>query len=382
MSPIVKTKAALRKNLPWLKALLFRKFPPFVYGSKKINQVPVFVFHQVDQSFEHCLRYLTENDYHTLSCSVLHFDNVSTPPRCSEKNIILTFDDGDISLGHQAYPLLKKYNQQAVSFICPGLVPEPSLDQLKNTNSLCDWNQIITMHNSGAIDFQLHGMYHDLVFTSPLINSFFHPNFRSPYFGKQEKATVVSYGDTISLTNIWPREPRSSSPHLGMPIYSLSPKFASDQRYLPRQKTVDHLQNFVIDKGGERYFQQKGWRKKLNQEYISTGGDRKGEIICGTKYQEEIAKDLITGQGIMENRLPGKKVRHFCFPWYKYSVAALNTVGECGFTTSFLGPEVTTQKHNWHKDNLTLVQRLPGHYIYLLPGKGHQSLLQNIAQSL
>lgn len=115
-----KIKAILRKNLPDIRALLSGNYPGFVFGKGLLpgkNSVPVFVFHEVDSgAFERKLSFLKDNGYQTLNASEW-LTIISNPTADVTGKVLLTFDDGHISLYDFAFPLLKKYCYQAVSFI-------------------------------------------------------------------------------------------------------------------------------------------------------------------------------------------------------------------------------------------------------------------------
>ncbi|MDH4316931.1 MAG: polysaccharide deacetylase family protein [Desulfobulbaceae bacterium] len=381
MTLSIKAKAAFRKNIPWLTGLVLGRYPAFVRGKNTGITTPVFIFHQVDENFEHFLRYLSENGYQTLNADEYCLHCADQTSR-GDKKVVLTFDDGHISLWTHAYPLLRKYGLQAVSFICPGLVPEPLPPGSDAEHILCDWNHISLMHHSGTIDFQLHGMFHNLVFTSHRISDFFHPAFRSHYLGKREQALILRDGDSPSLTNLWPDQHAGPPDYLGMPIYPLAPKYGTNRRYRPDPELIDRLVNLVAQHGGPSFFEQKGWHSIMNREFRRISHNFPGKTISGSHYQEELADDLLTGKNIMEQRLPGKKIRHFCFPWYKSTTESLRTAASCGFTSGFLGPDIRTRKNQGESSTLIRIQRLPAQYLLRLPGKNRMSLLQVIAKTL
>lgn len=67
------------------------------------------------------------------------------------KPIILTFDDGYIDFYTTAYPILKKYNFHATSFIPTGLMGQ---------GYYMSWAQIKEIDSSGLISFQAHSVNH------------------------------------------------------------------------------------------------------------------------------------------------------------------------------------------------------------------------------
>lgn len=68
------------------------------------------------------------------------------------KPVLLTFDDGYIDFYYNAYPILKKYNFHAVSFIPTGLI--------SNKNYYMTWDQVKEIQRSGLVDFEDHTVNH------------------------------------------------------------------------------------------------------------------------------------------------------------------------------------------------------------------------------
>lgn len=122
--------------------------------------VPVFCYHVIDEpTFRADLSFLSQNGYTTLSADDLlaHLTRAQPAP---DNSVVLTFDDGQRTLCDVAFPLLKEYNHKAVAFICPGLHREPDAPDAQPDGGLCDWQQIIEMHDSGLVDFQPHTNSH------------------------------------------------------------------------------------------------------------------------------------------------------------------------------------------------------------------------------
>ena len=100
--------------------------------------------------FDDQMNVLKINGYTPISLDTFYAGlkgTASLPP----KPIVLTFDDGYIDFYANAYPILKKYNFQATSFIPPAL-----MDQ----GYYLHWDQIKEMEASGLISFQAHSINH------------------------------------------------------------------------------------------------------------------------------------------------------------------------------------------------------------------------------
>ncbi|MBI2021789.1 polysaccharide deacetylase family protein [Candidatus Daviesbacteria bacterium] len=100
--------------------------------------------------FEEEMAYLQKQGYATISLDTLYAalkGQVTLP----DKSIILTFDDGYVDFYVNAYPILRKYNLHATSFIPTGLIGQ---------GYYLNWDQIKEMDASGLISFQSHSVTH------------------------------------------------------------------------------------------------------------------------------------------------------------------------------------------------------------------------------
>lgn len=365
----------LRKNYPDLGTLFLGNYPMFIYNHgiyPSLREPAIFVFHEVEhEAFERKLLFLKENGYSCIDSSELDYSIRNQ--RFDSKKIMLTFDDGDISLFNVVYPLLKKYDFKAVSFICPGLIPEDSMEHTvgDKVRNLCTWPEIREMHESGYIDFQSHSMYHDLVFSSDKLIDFLNPGFTYHYFVGQQYPHILNSSNRFSFVELWPYEEPSDASYFGIPIFELKPKMASRRRFVPSAEAVRSLSYFVSENGGEAFFERKGWRRALKEEFEEKGRGASSRFISGKSYLEEVAQDFILCKSIMESKLPGKKVVHFSAPWCEASQDTLQMAWGCGYASAFLGMTITLP---WKIRQLPgtcffTVPRLPDDYLFCLPGK-------------
>lgn len=381
-------KAVVRKNLPDLRALLSGNYPGFVFGKGLVpdkDSVPVFVFHDVDSgTFERKLSFLKDNGYQTLNASEW-LTIISSPTADVTKRVMLTFDDGHISLYDFAFPLLKKYCFQAVSFICPGLVPDnQSAGATSENSTLCSWTQIREMHASGHVDFQSHSLKHDLVFSTSTCVDFFNPHFRSHYLGKTDRLVMLQDGPYVSLTSLWPYEQLPYSDEFwGYPIYRLSPLHSATSLYRPSDRLVSRLTNLVRENSGKRFFSDPGWKSKLKREMSVFSSGNAGAYIPQETFRDWIIHDFNSSKEIIEEGLPGKNVQHFCAPWYEASGVSADLAFKCGYKTLFLGEDA----YPWNssgiqRDTVLKVPRISEKYIFCLPGAGRKNLVDIIGSEL
>lgn len=100
--------------------------------------------------FEKQLDYLNVQGFNSISLDTLYAGlkgTISLPP----KPMVLTFDDGYIDFYINAFPILKRFNIHATSFL-------PT--QLIGTGYYMNWNQVAQLQSSGLISFQAHTLHH------------------------------------------------------------------------------------------------------------------------------------------------------------------------------------------------------------------------------
>ncbi len=108
--------------------------------------------------FEKQLDFLAKQGFSSVSLDTLYaglMGTISLPPR----PVVLTFDDGYIDFYINAFPILKRFNVHATSFL-------PT--QLVGTGYYMNWNQVTELQSSGLISFQAHTLHHpDLTTLAP-----------------------------------------------------------------------------------------------------------------------------------------------------------------------------------------------------------------------
>lgn len=101
-------------------------------------------------NFDQQMNYLSSHGYTPISLDTLYgiFNHQAASPA---KPVVLTFDDGYIDFYANAYPILRKYNFHAVTFVVTGFVGQPAY---------LSWNNIHEMQSSGLITFEAHTVTH------------------------------------------------------------------------------------------------------------------------------------------------------------------------------------------------------------------------------
>lgn len=385
-----KLKKSYSKNLPEVLAFLKKHYPDFVfqkYPEILKNEIPVFTLHSVEQDrFEEQMEFLAKNEYQTLTADDFYDCLIGEKP-VPDRAIVLTFDDGWESVWSIAYPLLKKYEFRAVSFIIPGLTGEvdfyyPNLDDFWSGNAtideirrrknnfepLCTWREIRDMHESGTIDFQSHTMYHTLIFTSPFIEDFIHPSF--DFYPKNFNVPIFKNNGTENI---------SREADLGMPVYENAPRFSGEKRFFDdvglRKMCVEHVKN----NGDKSFFKKTNWRKILMEiavEYKKKYGEST-YFETEEEQREVLYEDLLESKRRIEKELNGKTVNHLCYPWWVGSDLAIDLSRKAGYLTNFWGIVEERRTKNRVGDDPYRVSRLLGdEFIFRLPGKGRKPLLK------
>lgn len=155
---------------PTVTPIATSKVKPKVYIPQNSGyqlRVPILLYHYIGnnpnpndkqrdylsvspEKFEEQMKYLSENEYQTISLDTLYaaLKKQATLP---SKPVILTFDDGYTDFFYNAYPILKRFNLSATVFIPTGL-----MDQ----GYYLSWSQIKEMSSSGLVIFGAHTVHH------------------------------------------------------------------------------------------------------------------------------------------------------------------------------------------------------------------------------
>lgn len=132
-------------------------------ASSSVVRVPIAVYHSVRDTspeepfdvrrfiispanFDEQLRYLHENEYHTITFAMLHEAIVYGTPLPS-KPLILSFDDGWRTQYTDALPVLKKYNFTATFFLYPNVIEHANYMTWEEVRALRDAGMEIGSHS-------------------------------------------------------------------------------------------------------------------------------------------------------------------------------------------------------------------------------------------
>jgi hypothetical protein len=376
-------RAALTKNGPELQAFLTGRMPSFVTranGRAAPDGVPVFFFHDVEPDrFEAQLRYLQSNGYATLDADQLEA-RLRHPDRSGrDRAVALTFDDATWTFWAHAFPLLRRYQARAILFVISGIVPDdpvsyPNLEDLwagrcsaaelqarARVQSLCTWRELRALHESGMVDIQSHSLTHALVPVSARTEDFVHPGFDAGAYANAN-LPIASTDD--------PRRPERRL-RLGLPVFEARSRLSGRPRFLEAPELAQALVDHVKARGGAAFFEKASWHGDLAALVDAWPAERRGRFETPQQTREAIHDELALSKEILESRLPGKAVRHFCYPRFDGCDLADQLAAEVGYRTIHGGIGIS------NRDGARMplpVQRISEEYLFRLPGEGRSGI--------
>lgn len=332
--------------------IALRRYPGFVYENKIYpNEIPVFLFHnEAPKVLELKFRFLSKNRYKTLAMEE-YYKIITGQDPIIPKSILITIDDGDISLWNTIYPLLKKYNLKATAFIIPGL--------MDGRKDIISWEQANIMFKEGIIDFQSHTYSHKLIPISPKVTEFI-----TPYLIERYPSCELSQHGDIKL---------------GMPLYKSKSRMSVFKRYIIDNELIDACVKFVESNGGNEFFKKTDWRKRLKSFYNNYRNSHSlAERYETYKEQREgILLELSKSKELIEEKMPGNKVIHLSLPWNVTSNITTQSVKETGYRSIFLG-KVNNKYYSKHLPDPYHIPRVSSNFLLMLPGEGRETLISII----
>ena len=227
-----------RQFLYELKSVLFG-YPGFVYFDLGVSSIPVFVYHTIEPKiFESHLAYLRNNNYRTLS--IHEYSNQLNREPVNNKFVLITIDDARSSVWRYAFPLLKKYGMNASVFVIPGFTIETNecrdnlfdvwngkknMEQIRNIdpedNTLCTWQEILSMYKSGLINIESHTLFHREIFKSTKIVDYIIP---------EREVTPYNFNGSPYLSNSDIGKELNPDEYIGLPLFESAPLMLAGPR--------------------------------------------------------------------------------------------------------------------------------------------------------
>ena len=148
-------------------SLLLVSFPLWLLSASESVHVPILLYHRfgpvatdsmtvTTTLFESQLKYLKDNGYKVIPLRELVDYYLGKGPAATPHSVVITVDDGHISVYSEMFPLVRRYNIPVTLFIYPSAI--------SNAPYAMTWGQLREMKETGLFDFQSH--------------TFWHPNFK------------------------------------------------------------------------------------------------------------------------------------------------------------------------------------------------------------
>lgn len=363
--------------------MLLLRYPAFVYGRGiRDGAIPVFCFHGVEPGlFGAMLEFLGSNGYRTLDADE-YYAALTGRTAVSPRAVVLTFDDGWGSLWTVGFPLLKRYGMKVVIFLAAGRIERgergPTLDGLKfgagqdtevlhRDDSACPlltWEEILEMHGSGLVDFQSHSASHSLICRSPRIVDFANP----------ELLRACSFLELPCPPDAGQARPEI---RLGEPLYESAPRLSDIPGVWVDPHVADGCAAFVEERGGPDFFRSRRWRAQLERAAARLLADSSWgwRVETPEEQVEAVRFEMMASRQLIEEKLPGKAVRHLCYPWHEAGELAVAESRRAGYVTNFWGKVKGRYLTSIPGDPFGIA-RLGGDFFLRLPGRGRAGLLR------
>jgi peptidoglycan/xylan/chitin deacetylase (PgdA/CDA1 family) len=358
----------IEKNQNDLIGVLFRKYPDFILNDRKqlLADIPAFVFHDVTiELLEPMFEFLAENSYLTLAADE-YVERKIRGQRAQEREVLLTFDDGYKSLYAVVYPVLKRYGLKAVAYIVPGMTPDRKGDDNPEFlgASLCNWQEIREMHDSGVVDIQSHSMYHHSVAISHKLIDFVRPGVKCSFL-KSDLVPLMRQNESKEVLK----------PAFGTPIYDWGARYGAAPAYQEGPFVAVACCQYVKEHGGRLFFENPNWRRRLKSVWAAARREDDSARFEDLKEQRmSILQDLLDSKNEIERRLPGKVVRHFCYPWFRAAPLSVRLSTEAGYVSNAWASILPRFVRTTHVSIPTSIPRFSPYYVWRLPGKGRRPI--------
>jgi hypothetical protein len=209
------------------------------------------------------------------------------------------------------------------------------------------------MAASGLIDFQSHTLHHHKVPVGPRVLDFVGPDGPPPYDLPLPSGTATD--DRLRL--------------LGTPIFEADSLMSGRPQFLPDPDLVEACRETAAKvSGGERERALRNVVRQHRERHGAPGRLEGGETTAG-----RILEDLRTSRLAIEERLPGRQVRHLCYPYTIGSALSLQLSKEAGYASNFWGV-LPGRRSNRRGDDPFRTVRLKNDFIHRLPGEGRRAL--------
>jgi len=212
------------------------------------------------------------------------------------------------------------------------------------------------------LDVQSHSIYHHSVPISGRLMDFVRPNIKLSFLNS-DLAPLI-------------RRDHDNSPQettYGTPIYDWGSRFSATPAFCQSASVAMACRRYVEKHGGVDYFRLPDWRRRLRRIWAEARSRYpEARFEAGAEQRAAMVEDFLESKCEIERRLPAKKVRHFCFPWFRGSSLAVELSGEAGYVSNAWGSLLPGFVRQVRAP--IPITRLPPSYMWRLPGKGRKSI--------
>jgi hypothetical protein len=152
-------------------------------------------------------------------------------------------------------------------------------------------------------------------------------------------------------------------PAYGTPLYEAAPLLSAPQRYLENGDVTEACRAFVLEHGGEEFFQQPGWMARLGEFHQQHS--RAGYIMRTPDFLKFLAAEFEFSREQFRLHL-GYAPRYFAYPWQVGSDISLRFAKNAGFNAIF-GSDVDLHAERHRRAPMPMYGRTRREWLPYLP---------------
>ncbi|MCF8094883.1 MAG: polysaccharide deacetylase family protein [Desulfobacteraceae bacterium] len=310
---------------------------------------------------------LYRKGYHTIDLEQLH-GYVREGKTIPEKSIVLTFDDGYLDNWVYVFPLLKKYGFKATIFVSgefvdPNPQPRPTMEDVWRGNiteeelnffGFLSWEEMRLMEQSGLVDIQSHAMSHTWYFCKDEIVDFRHPG---------DGYIWMDWNNAPEVKYKYLKNNERKSSQYGAPVY-VHQKSLAGRRIFPSLLLDKLLTEYVIENGGERFFQKSAWRDILFKEASALRQKHKvaAKIETDNEMDQRFHYEIVESKKTIEKRL-NKRAEFLCWPGGGICQAAIDKAAK-HYKAFTIPSSLSVRNKNTYGENPLYIRRFGVPYLH------------------
>ena len=251
----------------------------------------------------------------------------------SEKQVVITFDDGYLDNWVYAYPILKKYKLKGTIFVNPEFIDD-SKEIRSNLNDVWEkrikksqlepvgflnWPELKKMDASGVIDIQSHSMSHNFYFKSNKIKDIYEGQPYYDWMAWISNPKRKPYYATENQEQFVPK---------GTPIFEYG-RALELRRYFPDEKLIKYATEIYANSNEEK--NKNSLITLINEQISNYPGTYESDEDMENRYRYE----LFESKRILEKHLD-KKIDFLCWPGGGYNELSVKLSIEAGYKASTL----------------------------------------------